>query len=192
MCPAGEDEYGKWQIDQAYKDLVTCLLSNTRINPIYKGKEFEFFKPYEDDVTPEQIAAFKGGPFNLIFQHFYDAWNNLPESDRPDLYRITDMMASISGATLSMYRYVENAERSNGRELTDLEILRQTPFLVHDSFTEKTFDTSHLAEALTKYLDIGIRSPFLETSVLRISVTRAYYVIATDATGLTAVRETKR
>jgi hypothetical protein len=34
----------KTELDDVHKDLVKCVLSNTRIDPKYEGKEIEFFK----------------------------------------------------------------------------------------------------------------------------------------------------
>lgn len=165
----------KSDLDDAHKELVKCVLSNTRIDPKYKGQKIEFFKPYEDEVTPEQIKALMQGKYYQSFKHFYNIWKKLPEEQRPELYRIVEMFNSLSKSTMSMYREIEHAESQKKRAFTDTEILHQAPFLSQYNWSEKTsgFNADDLGQALNEYLDIGIEAPFVDRSVLKLCTWRA-------------------
>jgi hypothetical protein len=162
--------------DDSLKELVKCVLSNTRIDPKYKGKEIEFFKAYEDEVTPAQIKALIQGKYYQGFKYFYGVWKKMPEDSRPELYRITEMVNQLSKSTMSMYRDIEHTESQKKAPLTETQILQQAPFLSHYTWGDKTsgFNVDDVGQALNEYLDVGIEYPFVERAVLKMCITRAY------------------
>jgi len=166
----------KAELDDAHQDLVKCVLSNTRIDPKYKGKDVEFFKVYEDEVTPEQVAALVQGKYYQGFRYFYNIWKKMPEGQRPELYRIVEVVNQLSRSTMSMYRDIEHAESQKKSPLTDTQVLQQAPFLSQYTWGEKTsgFNVDDLGQALNEYLDLGIEAPFVDRIVLKLSITRAY------------------
>lgn len=167
----------KRQLDDAYSDMIKCVLSNTQIDPKYKGKPTEFFKSFEGEVTPAQVNAFLQGKYYQGFKYFWNVWKKMPEDKRPELYRITEVVNALSKATQSMYREVEHTESQGKEMLTDLQILRTAPFLSHYNWGDKTsnFNVNDLCEALNLYLDLGIEFIHVERSVTQMCVWRAYY-----------------
>jgi hypothetical protein len=164
------------ELEDAWKDLVKCVLSNTRIDPKYKGKEVEFFKAYEDEVTPEQIKALIHGKYYQGFRYFHNIWKKMPEDQRPELYRIVEVVNQLSKSTMSMYRDIEHTESQKKGALTDTQILQQAAFLSQYTWGEKTsgFNVDDLGQALNEYLDVGIEAPFVDRAVLKLSITRAH------------------
>jgi hypothetical protein len=162
--------------DDALKDLVKCVLSNTRIDPKYKGEEVEFFQRYEGEVSPEQVKALIQGKYYQGFKYFYSIWKKMPPDSRPELYRITEMTNQLSRSTMSMYRDIEHTESQSKKALDELGILRQAPFLSQYNWGPHTsnFNVDDLSGALNEYLDVGIEARFVDRSVLRISIWRAY------------------
>jgi hypothetical protein len=166
----------KRDLDDAHQELVKCVLSNTRIDPKYKGKEMEFFQSFEGEATPEHIKALQQGKYYGAFKQFLNEWKKLPHDKRPELYRIVEMFNQLSKTTLSMFREIDHKEKEKKQTLTDIEILKQAPFLSHHIWTEhnSNFNVSDLAGALNEYIDVGIEVPSVERTLLRLCVTRAY------------------
>src|SRR5580658_277528 len=119
----------KQELDDAHRELVKCVLSNTRIDPKYKGKEIEFFQAHEADATPEQIKALTQGKYYGAFKGFHSEWKKLPRDSRPELYTVVDVFNRLSKTTVSMFREIQHAENEKESALTDVEILRQATFL---------------------------------------------------------------
>jgi hypothetical protein len=166
----------KQELDDAHRNLVKCVLSNTRIDPKYKGQRIEFFKAYEDEVTSEQIKALIQGKYYQAFKYFHGVWRKLPQESRPELYRIVEMINTLSRSTMSMYREIEHTESQSNKTLSDVEILRQAPFLSQYNWGEKTsgFNPDDLSEALNEYLDVGIEYTHVDRSVVKLCTWRAY------------------
>ncbi len=164
------------ELDEAYRELVKCVLSNTRIDPKYKGQEIEFFKAYEDEVTPELIKALIQGKYYQAFKYFHGVWKKMSPESRPELYRIVEMINALSRSTMSMYREIEHIESQSKRSLNDVEILRQAPFLSQYNWSDRTagFNPDNLSEALNEYLDVGIEYTHVDRSVVRLCIWRAY------------------
>jgi hypothetical protein len=164
------------EYDDALEELVRCVLSNTRIDPKYKGKEIEFFQTYEAEVTPEHVKSFRQGNYYQAFNYFYNIWKDLPPDTRPELYRITYMLIKLSKSTHSMYREIEHAESQSKKPLDDLSILRRAPFLSRCNYGPHTshFNVDDVGAALNEYLDIGIEAPFVDRIVLKMSISNAY------------------
>jgi len=164
------------ELDHAHRELVKCVLSNTRIDPKYKGQHIEFFKAYESEVTPDLIKALTQGKYYQAFKHFHGVWKKMPPENRPELYRIIYMINTLSRSTMSMYREIEHIESQSKKSLSDTEILRQAPFLSQHNWGEKTsgFNPDDLGEALNEYLDVGIEYTDIDSSVVRLCIWRAY------------------
>lgn len=166
----------KRDLDDAHKELVKCVLSNTRIDPTYKGKESEFFQAYEVEPTPEQIKALLQGKYYSSFKYFFSAWQKLPHDKRPELYRVVEMFNQLSKTTVSMFREIQHQENEKKKALTDTEVLRQATFVTHHVWSDNSsgFNVDDLSGALNEYIDVGIEMPFAERAILKLCVTRAY------------------
>lgn len=166
----------KRDLDDAHNELVKCVLSNTRIDPKYKGKEVEFFQAHEADATPEQIGALTAGKYYGAFKYFYNEWKKQPHDKRPELFTVVDVFNRLSKTTISMYREIQHAENEKKRALTDAEILNTTTFLTHHIWQDNNsaFDVDGLSEALGDYIELGFDVQSAECAILRLCVTRAY------------------
>jgi hypothetical protein len=166
----------KRDLDDAHNDLVKCVLSNTRIDPKYKGKKIEFFQPHEADATPEQILALKQGKYYGAFKYFYAEWQKLPDHTRPELHSVVDVFNRLSKTTVSMFREIQHAENEKKRSLTDVEVLKQAAFLSQHIWTDNSseFNVDDLSEALNDYIDLGFDLLFVDRALLKLCVTRAY------------------
>jgi len=165
----------KQELDDAHRELVKCVLSNTRIDPKYKGKEIEFFQAHEADATPEQIKALTQGKYYGAFKDFHSEWKKLPRDKRPELYTVVDVFNRLSKTTVSMFREIQHAENEKKRALTDVEILKQATFLSQHIWSDNSsgFNVDDLSEALNDYIDLGFHLPLVDRALLKLSVTRA-------------------
>jgi hypothetical protein len=177
----------KRDLDDAHNELVKCVLSNTRIDPKYKGKEVEFFQAHEADATPEQVKALTQGKYYGAFKYFYSEWKKPPaDNKRPELYTVVEAFTRLSKSTISMFREIQHQENEKKRALTDVEILKSATFLSQHIWSDNAsgFNVDDLAEALNDYIDLNFDLPFVDRSLLKLSVTRAYdeqKIKATDA-----------
>jgi len=164
----------KAELENAYRELVKDVLSNTRIDPKYKGKEVEFFAPYEGEVTNEQVAALKQSNYAHSFARFVQLWKNLPEKNKPDLYEVTALFKALSSVTQSPYREIAHLEKDKG-SLDQLDVLRKVRFLTTYSWSDRNaqFDVDALGEQLNSYLAVGMEWEFIDRTLLKMCIHRA-------------------
>jgi hypothetical protein len=162
----------KRHLDDAWKELVKSVLSSIRIDPKSRGKQFEFFLPYEGEVTPEQVKALQHGNYGNAFGHLLRLWKALPELGRPELYEVAELFKSLSVVTGSPYREIKHLEKN--KPLEQLDVLRKMSFLSNYSWSEnKQFDVDDLGEQLNTYIRFGIEWPDIEHKLLQMCVARA-------------------
>lgn len=162
----------KRQLNEAWKELVKSVLSSIRIDPKSKGRQFELFLPYEDEVAPEQVDALQHSNYGNAFGHLLQLWRALPEKGRPELYEVAELFKSLSVVTGSPYREIKHLEKN--RPLEQLDVLRKMSFLSNYPWSEnKQFDVDDLSEQLNTYIRFGIEWPDLEHKLLQMCVARA-------------------
>jgi hypothetical protein len=165
----------KAELEEAWKVLVKDVLSRIRIDPKTKGKPVELFLPYEDEVTAEQIKALQFSPYGRGFCYFVQAWKKLPENrNKAQFYEVRDLFKNLSAITESPFREISNIE-NNGKPLDNLEFLKRVHFLTYRTWTEKhQFYANELGDQLNTYLAVGVEWQFIELTVLKICIQRAY------------------
>jgi hypothetical protein len=166
----------KSEQEDQWKELVKSVLSNTRIDPKYKGKQFEFLLPYEGEVTPEQVKALQQSNYATAYKRFISLWKQLPDRNKGDLAEVTDLFKNLSASTNSQFRRVKWLEEHSRdkKPLEQLDILKKTNFL-QEMFGEAdpTFDPDYLADHLNTYIAMGIEWETIECSMLRLCIKRA-------------------
>jgi hypothetical protein len=164
----------KRQLDEAWKELVKSVLSSIRIDPKSKGKQFEFFLPYEGEVTPEQVAALKRSSYGTSFTRLCQLAKHLPEKDRPEVYQLAELFKMLSTISGSPYREISYLEKDKKEPLTQLAVLNKMSFLVINSWSEHTqFDVDDLSEQLNTYIAYGIEWQAVEHKILSMCIQRA-------------------
>jgi hypothetical protein len=160
------------ELNEAWKDLVKSVLSHIRIDAKSKGQQVEFFQPYENEVTPEQIKALQHSGYGRAFATFLELWKATPEKGKPELYEIAELFRSLSVVTGSPYRQVRYLEDKG--QLEQLDVLRKMVFLSSYSWSEhKQFDADALGEQLNTYIRSGIQWHSAENTILQMCVARA-------------------
>lgn len=179
----------KEAMDDAWKELVTSVLSHTMIDPKHKGQAVEYYQQYEDEVTDDQVAALQRSPYGKSFQHVVDLWKKNPAEKRPDLYEVTDVFKNLATATDSPGREISSWEEyqseSNKPPFTQLEILTKVQHLTHSFGKQGTqFPLITVSEKLNDYLYLGLRWPHIEAMLLRLCIHRAENLIRQNEKGL--------
>jgi hypothetical protein len=165
----------KKEQEEQWIELVKSVLSNTQIDPKYKGKQFELFLQYEDEVTPEQVKALLQSNYAKAYKHFVSLWKQLPEKrNKADLWEVTLLFKNLSASTNSPFRRIKQVEKHHPKPLDPLEILKNVSFVCDQMYdADPTFDPDHLAEYLNTYIAMGIEWEAIECSMLRLCVKRA-------------------
>jgi hypothetical protein len=167
----------KQEQEDQWKELVKSVLSNTQIDPKYKGKQYEFLLPYEGEVTPEQVNALLQSNYATAYNHFVGLWKQLPEKkNKADLWEVTDLFKTLSASTNSLFRRIKSFEKNSHdkKPLEKLEILKKVNFLYDQMYDDDpTFDPDYLAEHLNTYIAMGIEWEAIECSMLKLCIKRA-------------------
>jgi hypothetical protein len=175
-----EAEREAQEVDEAWRELVKTVLSSTTVDPKYKGKKYEFFVPYNGEVTPDHVRTLQNSNFGHAFQTFLSLRKFIPENSRPEIYDLREMFEKLSLATHSPFRRVQRLRRDRsmgGRSATvsERDILREVTFIDRPLGLEDELNpgVNLLAEALNDYLRIGIEMEDVDREVLRFAVCRA-------------------
>lgn len=165
----------KRELDSAWQEQVTSVLSHTRLDPQTTGQQFEWFEKYEADVTPEQVAALRKSNYGTCFQEFIDLWTKLPETGRPDLSQAAEVFRLISVITHGAYNELCHQDKNAKRTFTQIETLKGAHWLESYFWNEgiSEFDSHELGEQLNGYIGLGMEWSYLERSVLKRCIRRA-------------------
>lgn len=166
----------KEAMDDAWKELVTSVLSLTTIDPKDKRKRRQFYQRHVDKVTDEQVIALQHSPYGESFQYIVDLWEKKPREKRPDLYDVIEVFKNFAELTDSGADGL--CERQNRYEIpspsTQLYILSRAAFLQGHFFREHDrWNPYRVSENLNQYIDLDLPSPEVERKLLLLCIDRA-------------------
>lgn len=172
------DELVEEEICESWKQMARTILSTTRIDASTKGKNFELFVQFSGDITDDHVRSLQSSEYGRRFKSYIELWRSRPSrSGWADISHGVELFTKISTVTHSCFREVQHLEKS-GKQLTDLEILKNAQFLTTRYWDKShlNFEVNALAEQLNTYISSEMEWEYIGKTLLRMCVRRAYNV----------------